>query len=180
MWELHCQGAGGCVGDEMGLGKTVQVCSFLGAMAANRFIDSVLIVAPATMLAHWLSELSVWAPGLRRIMMHRSGETDGASRVVSKGMLRSLQKWLKNARSDRVNEAIDDEDYNEKGADAFCGSGYAIVTTYESIRRAPDEWVNHNWSYVVLDEGQKIRNPDADVTLACKRLRTPHRLLLSG
>ncbi|KAK1742140.1 RAD54-like protein [Skeletonema marinoi] len=180
MWELHCQGAGGCVGDEMGLGKTVQVCSFLGAMAANRFIDSVLIVAPATMLAHWLSELSVWAPGLRRIMMHRSGETDGASRVVSKGMLRSLQKWLKNARSDRVNEAIDDEDYNEKGADAFCGSGYAIVTTYESIRRAPDDWVNHNWSYVVLDEGQKIRNPDADVTLACKRLRTPHRLLLSG
>ncbi|KAL7495615.1 hypothetical protein ACHAWT_005016 [Skeletonema menzelii] len=180
MWELHCQGAGGCVGDEMGLGKTVQVCSFLGAMAANRFIDSVLIVAPATMLAHWLSELSVWAPGLRRIMMHRSGETDGASRVVSKGMLRSMQKWLKSARSDRVNEAIDDDDYNEKGADAFCGTGYVIVTTYESIRRSPDEWVNHNWSYVVLDEGQKIRNPDADVTLACKRLRTPHRLLLSG
>ena len=180
MWELHCQGAGGVVGDEMGLGKTVQVCSFLGAMAANRFIDSVLIIAPATMLAHWLSELSVWAPGLRRIMMHRSGETDGTSRVVSKGMLRSLQKWLKNARSDRVNEAIDDDDYNEKGADAFCGTGYVIVTTYESIRRSPDAWVNHNWSYVVLDEGQKIRNPDADVTLACKRLRTPHRLLLSG
>lgn len=180
MWELHCQGVGGCVGDEMGLGKTVQVSSFLGAMAANRFIDSVLIVAPATMLAHWLSELSVWAPGLRRIMMHRSGETDGASRVVSKGMLRSLQKWLKNARSDRLNEAIDDDDYNDKGADSFCGSGYAIVTTYESIRRSPDEYVNHNWSYVVLDEGQKIRNPDADVTLACKRLRTPHRLLLSG
>jgi DNA excision repair protein ERCC-6 len=149
-------------------------------MAANRFIDSVLIVAPATMLAHWLSELKIWAPGLRRIMIHRSGETDGASRVISKGVLRSLQKWLKNARSDRVNEAIDDDDYDEKGADAFCGTGYAIVTTYESIRRSPDTWVNHNWSYVVLDEGQKIRNPDADVTLACKRLRTPHRLLLSG
>ena len=180
MWELHCQGAGGVVGDEMGLGKTVQVSSFLGAMAANRFLDSVLIVAPATMLAHWLSELAVWAPGLRRIMMHRSGESDGASRVVSKGMLRSLQKWLKNARADRVNEAIDEDDYHEKGADSFCGTGYAIVTTYESIRRSSDEWVNHNWSYVVLDEGQKIRNPDADVTLACKRLRTPHRLLLSG
>lgn len=26
----------------------------------------------------------------------------------------------------------------------------------------------------------KIRNPDAEVTIACKRLRTPHRLLLSG
>lgn len=26
----------------------------------------------------------------------------------------------------------------------------------------------------------QIRNPDAEVTIACKRLRTPHRLLLSG
>ncbi|KAL7542684.1 hypothetical protein ACHAXR_011990 [Thalassiosira sp. AJA248-18] len=180
MWELHCQGAGGVVGDEMGLGKTVQVSSYLGAMAANRLLDSVLIIAPATMLAHWLSELAVWAPGLRRIMIHRSGETDGVSRVVSRGMLRSLQKWLKNARADRVNEPIDEDDYNDSKDHAFCGTGYAMVTTYESIRRSPDEWFHHNWSYVVLDEGQKIRNPDADVTLSCKRLRTPHRLLLSG
>jgi SNF2 family DNA or RNA helicase len=180
MWELHCQGAGGVVGDEMGLGKTVQVSSFVGAMAANRYIDSVLIVAPATMLSHWLSELAVWAPGLRRVMVHRSGESDGVSRVASRGMLRSLEKWLKRARADRVNEAIDERDFDEQGADAFVGTGYAIVTTYESIRRSPDVWINHDWSYVVLDEGQKIRNPDADVTLACKRLRTPNRLLMSG
>ena len=152
----------------MGLGKTVQVSSFLGAMAANRLLDSVLIVAPATMLAHWLSELAVWAPGLRRIMIHRSGESDGVSRVVSTQMFRSLQKWLKGERRDRVNEAIDEKDYIDKGADSFCGTGYAVVTTYESIRRLPDVWTSHQWSYVVLDEGQKIRNPDADVTLACK------------
>ncbi|KAL7551243.1 hypothetical protein ACHAWF_014429 [Thalassiosira exigua] len=180
MWELHRQGAGGVVGDEMGLGKTVQVSSFLGAMAASRFLDSVLVVAPATMLAHWLSELATWAPGLRRVMVHRSGETDGVSRAVSRGMLRSLRKWLRRARADRVNEPIDERDCDEGEEHSFCGTGYAVVTTYESIRRSPDEWTDHPWSYVVLDEGQKIRNPDADVTLACKRLRTPHRLLLSG
>jgi len=180
MWELHTQGAGGVVGDEMGLGKTVQVASFLGSMASNRLLDSVLIIAPATMLSHWLRELAVWAPGLRRILVHRSGESDGISRVVSKAMLRSLRRWLKNARADRVNEPIDDDDYNNSKEHSFCGTGYVIVTTYESIRRSPDEYINHNWSYVVMDEGQKIRNPDADVTLACKRLRTPHRLLLSG
>ena len=27
------------------------------------------------------------------------------------------------------------------------------------------------WDYVVLDEGHKIRNPDAEVTLACKQVR---------
>mmetsp|Transcript_21884 Transcript_21884/g.44963 ORF Transcript_21884/g.44963 Transcript_21884/m.44963 type:complete len:771 (-) Transcript_21884:124-2436(-) len=159
---------------------TVQVASFLGSMAANRLLDSVLIVSPATMLAHWLKELAIWAPGLRRVMIHKSGETDGVSRTVSLRLLRSLQKWLRKARRDRVNEAIDEKDYDEKGPDCFCGTGYAIITTYESIRRSPEVWTSHHWSYVVLDEGQKIRNPDADVTLACKRLRTPHRLLLSG
>ena len=128
-------------------------------MAANRFIDSVLVVCPATMLSHWLSELAVWAPGLRRIMVHRSGETDGVSRVVSTSMLRSLQKWLNRARASRVNECIDDQDYEEQGADAFCGTGIVLVTTYESIRRSPDVYASFDWSYVVLDEGQKIRNP---------------------
>ena len=180
MWELHSQGAGGVVGDEMGLGKTVQVSSFLGAMASSRLLDSVLIVAPATMLSHWLRELKVWAPGLRRILIHKSGERDGVSRSISRGMLRHLQKWLNNARADRVNEPIDEDDYNAYKEHAFCGTGYAIVTTYESIRRSSEDYTSHTWSYVVLDEGQKIRNPDAEVTLACKRLRTPHRLLLSG
>lgn len=36
------------------------------------------------------------------------------------------------------------------------------------------------WGYVVLDEGHKIRNPDAHITLACKRLLTTHRIILSG
>lgn len=180
MWELHSQGAGGVVGDEMGLGKTVQVSSFLGAMAGSRLLDSILIVAPATMLSHWLRELKVWAPGLRRILVHKSGERDGVSRSISRGMLRHLQKWLNNARADRLNEPIDEDDYNAYKEHAFCGTGYAIVTTYESIRRSSDDYTSHTWSYVVLDEGQKIRNPDAEVTLSCKRLRTPHRLLLSG
>ena len=36
------------------------------------------------------------------------------------------------------------------------------------------------WSAVCLDEGQKIRNPEADITAVCKRLPCAHRLILSG
>ena len=63
---------------------------------------------------------------------------------------------------------------------SFCGTGYVIVTTYETFRQNADVYVQHSWSYVVLDEAQKSRNPDADVTLAFKQLRRPHRLALSG
>jgi SNF2-related domain len=33
----------------------------------------------------------------------------------------------------------------------------------------------HRWGYAVLDEGHRIRNPDADVTLMAKQLQTVHR-----
>jgi DNA excision repair protein ERCC-6 len=180
MFDLHQQEAGGIVGDEMGLGKTVQVASFLGVLGASRKLKSVLIIAPATMLQHWLNELAIWAPGLRRVLIHPSGEVDGLSRKVSDNLLRTLANWLRQVRRDRVNEAIDDEDWETSEPHSFCGTGYAVVTTYENIRRNPEIYTVHDWSYVVMDEAQKIRNPDADVTLACKRLRTPHRLALSG
>jgi len=180
MWELHQQKAGGIIGDEMGLGKTVQVCAYLSCMAANRKLKCSLIICPATVLQHWLKELSIWAPGLRRILCHHSGETDGLARNVTPKMLEHMSAWLRQSRSMYLNEAIDEKDLEEFNPDIFVGTGYVFVTTYENIRRCPDVWISHKWNYVILDEGQKIRNPDADVTLACKKLRTPHRLLLSG
>lgn len=43
-----------------------------------------------------------------------------------------------------------------------------------------DDLLRHHWHYIILDEGHKIRNPDAQATLAVKQFRTPHRLILSG
>lgn len=37
-----------------------------------------------------------------------------------------------------------------------------------------------NWHYVILDEGHKIRNPEAKVTMTLKELKTPHRIILTG
>lgn len=105
---------------------------------------------------------------------------DGLARSISNQLLRKLAKWVRQARTNRVNEAIDENDWNTLDPHSFCGTGYAIVTTYENLRRNSDIYSAHEWSYVVLDEAQKIRNPDADVTLACKRIRTPHRLAMSG
>lgn len=154
--------------------------AFLGAMAASRKMKSALIVCPATMMAHWLNELACWAPSVRRIMMHKSAGRGEDNRTISKQLLQKLDKWLRRSRSERLYEAIDENDYENNDPDVFCGTAYAFVTTYDNIRLEAETWQNHDWSLVILDEGQKIRNPDADVTLACKRLKTPHRYLLSG
>lgn len=36
------------------------------------------------------------------------------------------------------------------------------------------------WGYCVLDEGHKIRNPNSDISLLCKSIKTPNRIILSG
>jgi len=140
----------------------------------------MLVALSATMLQHWLQELAVWAPGLRRIVLHASGEADGRSRSVSVKLLRALSRWLQQARKDRLYEAVDEEDESSQPPHSFCGTGYAIITTYENVRRNPDIYIGHAWSYVILDEAQKIRNPEADVTITMKRLRTPHRICMTG
>lgn len=35
--------------------------------------------------------------------------------------------------------------------------------------------LSHRWGYVVLDEGHKIRNPDAETTLLCKQLHVSYK-----
>ena len=193
MWELHCQGAGGIVGDEMGLGKTVQVSAFLGTMAVNKKLDSVLVIVPATMLQHWLNELAQWAPGLRRVLLHKSGEEKGGSlRKEVAPVLRHLDKWLAKRRKTLAEEARErrngveifgdsDSDDEEKKKPIDVGAAYVVVTTYDALRREDHEvLLMHPWSYAIMDEGQKIRNPDTSITLATKQLRTVHRLLLSG
>jgi len=55
-----------------------------------------------------------------------------------------------------------------------------IITSYDNIRRREQFFLGCCWTYVVLDEGHKIRNPDAKITVTCKQLNTPHRIILSG
>jgi DNA excision repair protein ERCC-6 len=143
------------------LGKTVQVCSFLGAMAASRKLKSVVVIAPATMLQHWLSELAVWAPGLRRVLLHASGDNASSKgclessnrNIVNQGpaIFRNLKNWLREARGERLYERIDNLEGEEDDEldDSFCGTGYVVVTSYEHVRRNQDAYVNHPWSYVV-------------------------------
>ena len=55
-----------------------------------------------------------------------------------------------------------------------------LVTNYELLYTQEDLVSGLHWQIVILDEGHKIRNPISKVTLACKRLKTANRLLLSG
>ncbi|KAL5993086.1 hypothetical protein ACLOJK_014007 [Asimina triloba] len=58
LWALHCKRAGGILGDDMGLGKTMQISAFLAGLFHSGLMKRALIVAPKTLLAHWIKELT--------------------------------------------------------------------------------------------------------------------------
>jgi non-specific serine/threonine protein kinase len=55
-----------------------------------------------------------------------------------------------------------------------------VLTSYGVVRNDIEELNNFLWQYIILDESQAIKNPDARVTKAMQQLRSVNRLILSG
>nr|CAD2205943.1 unnamed protein product [Meloidogyne enterolobii] len=159
LYELHNQCVGGILADEMGLGKTMQICVFLRSLAESQRPSSIfgwkglgpsLVICPATVLHQWVNEFNRWFPLCRVAVLHSSGAHSGTKN--------SLIRKMSEFRSD----------------------GSVLVTSYSTYMLDYKKILAAKWNYVILDEGHKIRNPEAKITLTLKELRTPHRLILSG
>lgn len=55
-----------------------------------------------------------------------------------------------------------------------------IITSYPLIRRDLDCYINEEFEYCILDEGQYIKNPDTKVSKSVKMIKSKYRLVLSG
>nr|XP_048336772.1 protein CHROMATIN REMODELING 8 [Ziziphus jujuba var. spinosa] len=181
LWELHCQKAGGIIGDEMGLGKTIQVLSFLGALHFSGLYKPSIIVCPVTLLRQWKREVRKWYPSFHVELLHDSAQDPD-----------NRKKRSKSHESDYDSESSLDSDYEEelpsKSTDKWASliirvlrseSGL-LITTYEQLRILGEKLLDIEWGYAVLDEGHRIRNPNAEITLVCKQLQTVHRIIMTG
>ena len=61
LMRLSAWGAGACLADDMGLGKTIQTIAFL---LANAEQGPSLVVAPASVVSNWQTELGRFAPSM--------------------------------------------------------------------------------------------------------------------
>jgi DNA excision repair protein ERCC-6 len=177
LWELYQQNVGGIVGDEMGLGKTIQAISFIaGLHYSKKLTKPVIIVCPATVMKQWVNEFHRWWPALRVSILHTSGS----------GMLDTGRE----DRMEREMELRNYGDYDEtltsagkaakKVVEKVKREGHVLVTTYSGLQTYAEFLIPTQWECAVLDEGHKIRNPNTAITIHCKELRTPNRIILSG
>ncbi|CAL9150868.1 unnamed protein product [Musa hybrid cultivar] len=157
LWTLHCGDTGGILGDDMGLGKTMQVSAFLAGLFHSRLIKRALIVAPKTLLAHWMKELSV--VGLSEKIRDYSG-TNATSRryelehVLKEGgvLLTTYDIVRNNSKAIRGDWFIDRDESEE----------------------------DNLWDYTVLDEGHIIKNPKTQRSKSISDIQSSHRIIISG
>lgn len=55
-----------------------------------------------------------------------------------------------------------------------------IITSYALVRIDMEQLLKFQWHYVILDESQAIKNPDAQTTKAVQLLKSKNRLIMSG
>ncbi|KAL4932372.1 DNA-dependent ATPase RAD26 [Aspergillus undulatus] len=175
MWELHQQQVGGIIGDEMGLGKTIQAIAFLaGLHYSKKLTKPIVVVCPATVMKQWVNEFHRWWPPFRVSILHTSGS----------GMVN-----IKNESSRE--DALISGSYGSSGSSSglkaarkvvkrVIEEGHVLVTTYSGLQSYASLLIPVEWGGAILDEGHKIRNPNTSITIHCKELRTPHRIILSG
>lgn len=182
LWELYSQKTGGIIGDEMGLGKTIQVISFLAGLHYSGLLDKpVLLVVPATVMNQWVNEFHRWWPPLRCVILHSIGSGMSKTSIKSEMELEAhLEAEEGEGDSDMSLRAANNQANAKEIVDRVLAKGHVLVTTYVGLRIYSKYILPHEWGYAVLDEGHKIRNPNSEISLACKRIKTYNRIILSG
>ncbi|XP_006167482.2 DNA excision repair protein ERCC-6 [Tupaia chinensis] len=158
LWELHCQQAGGILGDEMGLGKTIQIIAFLAGLSYSK-----IRTRGSNYRFEGLGPAVIVCP---TTVMHQ--------------WVREFHTWWPPFRVAILHETGSYTHKKEKLIRDIAHCHGILITSYSYVRLMQDDISRYDWHYVILDEGHKIRNPNAAITLACKQFRTPHRIILSG
>lgn len=190
---LYKNGVSGILGDEMGLGKTLQTLSLVQYLKENRKksgakdeLRPCLVVCPLSVLSSWMAESRRWTPELKVLRFHGPVRERARLKRIATGEEDMYGNETVNARRKRNDrraatgkQVIDldsepDELVDERGVDL-------IVTTYEGFQ-AEQNWFKRAfvWSYVVLDEGHKIKNDLSLISKSLQGLGAEYRLILTG
>ena len=190
---LHKNGLSGILGDEMGLGKTLQTLSLFQYLKESRKgVSSTvenrpcLVVCPLSVLSSWMAESRKWTPGLKVLRFHGSTQERDRLKKIASGEIDQygnqtlISRRKKNYRRTATGKPIIDLDSDLDNADGERGVDL-IVTTYEGFL-AEQGWFKKAfvWSYVVLDEGHKIKNDLSLISKALQGLGAEYRLILTG
>ncbi len=166
LWRLSpsaCRGA--LLADDMGLGKTIQLLAFIaGVIEHEPGCNPFLVVAPVSLLENWNEEISkFFSPGTIRVLT-----LYGPALTKKRVQRRNLGTEL---TSQGVRSLLVPD---------WLGSAQLVLTTYETLRDLEFSLAAQQWSAMICDEAQKIKNPNALVTRAAKKQNARLKIACTG
>ena len=149
---LYENGVSGILADEMGLGKTIQVIATIAHLRYMTVPGPFIVVAPLATLPNWVREFEKWLPSLPVVRYHGT--------AAEREHFLATQLNPKQRRSPNFP---------------------VIVTSYE-VAIKDERKLNRigEFTFLVVDEGQRLKNHRCTLIQSLKRIRAANRLLLSG
>jgi ATP-dependent DNA helicase len=136
----------------MGLGKTIQCIALIAHLLTKGVGGPFLIVAPLATLPNWVREFEKWLPDRPVVRYHGPA-------AVREAMLKGPMHYK--------NRKKDDFPF--------------IVTSYEvAIRDQAKLERLGEFTYVIVDEGHRLKNHRCTLISSLKKLGAANRLLLTG
>jgi len=153
--------------DDMGLGKTLQALAFISWLKDTQVRQStprkpVLVVAPISLLGNWISEAK----------KHLDQDSLGEIACLYGDGLRGF-KQFSSSRADVI------EGRSTLDVDALRHFDW-ILTTYETMRDYNLSLGLVDFSLIIFDEMQKIKNPQSMMTNAAQALNGDFKIGLTG
>lgn len=167
---LGQQGLGGCLSDDMGLGKTLQCLSLLWKHKLDHAPEPAA-EEPAGKESIQLDLFSDVAGAIK--------QTGRTSLIVMP--LSLIHNWENEIR--RFTPELTHTRYYGKNRETrpeVLMKYDIVLTTYGMVRNDLDFFCRFRFFYLILDESQIIKNPDAKVSRAVQRLQADNRLVLTG
>lgn len=130
---LYENGLSGILADEMGLGKTIQTIALICHLIEKRQTGPYLIIAPLSTIPNWLAEFEKFAPAIPVVLFYGTREERDDIRIHIK----------------RRHHVADD--YKTQPV---------VITTYDVPLLEIKFLQSQNWRYIIIDEGQRIKNPN--------------------
>jgi SNF2 family DNA or RNA helicase len=171
---------GALLADDMGLGKTFQIISFINYLYNVKNVDCeshrILIVAPTTLLSAWKNEIENFVIDQSAFRVRIIQGRNNALKKMSDKIKDSINMGTQPELNDLVNN---DADVINLLRDNIYVTTYETMSNYQLVFSQQNIF---NFVMNVYDEAQKIKNPNARVTVAAKGISSniPFSMLVTG
>ncbi len=169
MFRLYKNNFGGCLADDMGLGKTLQTLTLLAKVIQEEKLKNY---GPAASTID--KQLTIFDQSENSAIMKSRPSLIVVPTSLVHNWINEIMKFIPDLKA-RIYGG-----QHRKPLKHYYDQAEVIITSYGIVRNDVEEFKTLEFLYIILDEGQLIKNPFSKTFKAIIQLKSSNRLVLTG